>query len=429
MRVGIVYQPLGTMPLPVGGGGSIAILTYEIARRLAKSCEVFVYSRAEKVPRKPQMDRRVLYQWLPTSLDNKLSRMFIDHPHIVSRALGLHKPMRPFFACGANNLEYGLRVASSLRARKCDVVHIHNYSQTVSAVRALNPRAKIVLHMHCEWLNQLDPKMIQRRLAKVNLIIGCSEFITDKIRNTFPQFAARCRTVYNGVDGSIFSPNGHSMPTRDEKKRILFVGRIVPEKGPHVLLEAFQKVAGRHPEAELVMVGPKGLTPWEFVFSLSNDPLLSHMAQFYNGNYDSALKTLEPPATPSRVSYVGNLPYPSLHECYKTATVLVCPSIWNEPYGMPVAEAMAAGLPVVATRSGGIPEIVEHEKTGLLVERGDPSSMADAILRLLEDDDLRRSMGRAGRQRVLQHFTWDKTTHNLADLYSELLADGKRLGK
>lgn len=426
MKVGIVYQPLGVMPLPVAGAGSVAILTYETARRLGKSCEVFVYSRGGTHSNGPRRDGGVLYQWMPVSWDERLSRQFNDHPRIVGRLLGVKKPTRPFFSLGMNNVEYGLRVARDLRARRCDVVHIHNYSQIVSPVRALNPRAKIILHMHCEWLTQLDRTMIERRLAKVDAVIGCSDYITGKIRDAFPQFAGRCHTIHNGVDADVFSPNGRAVSPHGTGKQILFLGRIVPEKGAHVLLQAFQKVFEKHPDTELVMVGPIGLTPRDFVLSLSHDAQTASLSRFYDGNYESALKSPELSGRTGRVSFVGNIPYPSQTDYYRKADVFVCPSVWNDPFPLIVLEAMAAGACVVATRSGGIPELVEHEKTGLLVERGDPRSLADAMIRLLEDEDLRRSLGHAGRQRIVERFTWDAIAGDLYDLYQRLVADEKR---
>ena len=83
-------------------------------------------------------------------------------------------------------------------------MHIINFSQLVPLVRFLNPKAKIVLHMECEWLTQLDPALIGPRLEKTDLIIGCSHFVTDKIRERFPHLADNCQTVHNAVDPDKF---------------------------------------------------------------------------------------------------------------------------------------------------------------------------------------------------------------------------------
>jgi glycosyltransferase involved in cell wall biosynthesis len=88
---------------------------------------------------------------------------------------------------------------------------------------------------------------------------------------------------------------------------------------------------------------------------------------------------------------------------------------------MPVVEAMAAGKPVIATRGGAFPELLVHEQTGLLVERGDPVALADAIARLLRDQELRRVMGQAARRRAVELFSWDCIAGQLFRHYQRLL--------
>jgi glycosyltransferase involved in cell wall biosynthesis len=91
--------------------------------------------------------------------------------------------------------------------------------------------------------------------------------------------------------------------------------------------------------------------------------------------------------------------------------------VCNEPGAMPVFEAMACGVPVVATESGGIPEIIADCRTGLLVERADASALAEAILYLLSDDKLRKSMGKAGQERTIKLFSWNQTLKKLLTYY------------
>jgi glycosyltransferase involved in cell wall biosynthesis len=93
---------------------------------------------------------------------------------------------------------------------------------------------------------------------------------------------------------------------------------------------------------------------------------------------------------------------------YEDADVFVFPSVWDEPFGIPVAEAMAAGLPVVASRVGGIPEIVADGETGMLVEPDDASALAAALEQLVNDAELRARLGEAGRLRAAERFSWDR---------------------
>ena len=96
------------------------------------------------------------------------------------------------------------------------------------------------------------------------------------------------------------------------------------------------------------------------------------------------------------------------------------PSVCNDSFGIPVVEAMASGAPVVASRSGGVVETVRDGETGFIVEKNHAQQMAQALLKLLEDDALRESMGRAGRQRALTYFTWDKVAEDMRQRYQML---------
>lgn len=96
-------------------------------------------------------------------------------------------------------------------------------------------------------------------------------------------------------------------------------------------------------------------------------------------------------------------------------------STTGEPFGQVIIEGMAAGKPVVATNGGGVPEIVEDGKTGLLVPMRDPSAMAEAICRLLSDPSLARKMGQRGWERVANHFTAEQTARKVESVYAEVL--------
>ena len=95
---------------------------------------------------------------------------------------------------------YAKRAANAFLRDGCGVVHVHQFSQFAPIIRSANPQAKIVLHMHSDWLIQLDRKMIAERLRVTDAIVGCSEYVTNNIRTAFPEYANRCVTVFNGVD-------------------------------------------------------------------------------------------------------------------------------------------------------------------------------------------------------------------------------------
>jgi spore coat protein SA len=93
---------------------------------------------------------------------------------------------------------------------------------------------------------------------------------------------------------------------------------------------------------------------------------------------------------------------------YRACDVVVVPSIWAEPFGLVVLEAMASGTCVVASAVGGLPEVIDDRRTGLLVKAGDPVALAQAINEVLADDSLKRSLERAAAENLARKFTWDR---------------------
>jgi glycosyltransferase involved in cell wall biosynthesis len=109
---------------------------------------------------------------------------------------------------------------------------------------------------------------------------------------------------------------------------------------------------------------------------------------------------------------------------YHSASIFVFPSVYEEPFGMPVVEAMAASTPVVATRGGAFPEIVEDGRSGLLVERSDVQGLADAILQLLSHPNQREAIVRAAFERASTVFSWDRIAEDLLREYERLFEQG-----
>lgn len=415
MKIAFVAQPIDPVLPP--HQNSIGIWIYKVGRQLAKSHEVLVYLSDKGFKGKKGVRiNGVKFNAVPMRFDNRLLRCLKPFSRNV-------EPNRPLFATNLYYLGYILNIALRLRKEQCDIVHIHNFSQFVPIIRALNPNIKIALHMHCEWLTQLDQDIIERRLKKTDLIISCSEYITQKTRLAFPEFANRCHTVYNGIDVYSFTPGNKTRigKSDDSHKNILFIGRISPEKGVHVLLDAFEMVFERFPELDLQLIGPHTPAPLEYIVTLSDDPKVLELSTFYSRGYLSHLKKKISPDLVNRVTFYKHIPYSNLTNFYHGAHLFVFPSVWDEPFGMPIIEAMACGLPVVATRGGGIPEIIENGKTGLLVERGDAGTLAEAIVSLIQDQPLRDSIGNAGRQSVLERFTWDRISEDLVSTYGKLL--------
>ena len=347
---------------------SIEIITYELAQHIAPICDIIVYAKKGRYQKEFEYDRGVQYRRISVVADEwhtfvslaldrleKYSFMY-SLSRIIRQFFFFRNVKRPFFASPWFYHSYTYRVAKSLQREGCDIVHIHNFSQIVPIVRAFNPKIKIVLHMHCEWLTQLDKGMIQSRLERADLIIGVSDFITKKIKNYYPMFAGRCRTLLNAAD--IHTRKEENPDNNNHKKNgvelLLTVGRVSPEKGIHVLIEAFKKVLENYPSAQLEIIGWIGTLPFEYLATLSDDQLTLGLAKFYqNRDYFSYLESQLSLSERNHVSFLGELPHKLIPNYYGNADIYVSSSVCNEPGNVPVIEAMAAGIPVVATRKWG----------------------------------------------------------------------------
>ena len=194
-----------------------------------------------------------------------------------------------------------------------------------------------------------------------------------------------------------------------------------------MLLDAFKEVVKHCPQAQLKIVGPFGVLPKAWIFGLTDDPVTASLAKYYRlidrsiDRYYRALLKTKTSEVRNHVTFTGWVPDQQLHQIYSSADIFVLPSVWNEPFGMPLADGMAYGLPVVATRGGGVPEIVVDGKTGLLVDRDDSSQLAAAISQLLTDNKLRTDMGQAARERA-KLFTWNRASATMFRLYQEIQA-------
>jgi glycosyltransferase involved in cell wall biosynthesis len=267
---------------------------------------------------------------------------------------------------------------------------------------------------------------VGRRLSQADAIVGCSEFITDRVRRLFPRLADRCLTILNAVDEAPYerAPIAEQEPERTTT-RLCFVGRLSPEKGVHTLLAAFALVLERHPNVELDIFGPAEIPSFREVAVMRDARSMEELSPFYDDRerYASWLRELCPPAARERVHFRGPVPHQGVHRVFREADIAIFCPIWEEPFGLPVIEAMRAERPVVATRVGGIPELVEDHRTALLVEPANPIQLAAALTELLDDPILMQRLGRAGRQHVEQSFSWTARVDEWTALYERILTE------
>jgi len=202
--------------------------------------------------------------------------------------------------------------------------------------------------------------------------------------------------TYNGLDESDFS----NLPERRSKvPTVLFVGGYEPRKGLEYLVLAMKAVIDQVPKAKLVTVAKAGFRGMED-------------ARWFEELANRA-------GVGGRIEFHESVSQRKLRQLYADCDLLSLPSR-NEGWGLALMEAMACMKPVVATRVGGVPELVRDGIDGLLVEPGDVRGLSDAIVRLLIDRRLRERMGRAGKKRV-REFSWDDTARTVVKAYRAAL--------
>jgi len=236
------------------------------------------------------------------------------------------------------------------------------------------------------WMQELTARRLDR-------IITGSLNSAASVGQAFRLPPERIAVVHDGVDAEAYRPLEGV-----EKKPggLLYVGNSEDRnKGARYLLEALHLLKGKL-DIRLTLVD----RPRE---ALELAPRL--VAEL-------SLK--------DRVTFSGRVSREELVRLYNRSELVVSPSLY-EGFGLPAAEAMACGVPVVATTAGALPEVVEDGVTGLLVPPADAAALADAIAHLMSDATLRRRMGEAGRTRIGEHFTWRQTALRTAALYEEVL--------
>ena len=425
MKIAHVGQPWDRM-LPSQGNitTSIAVIIVNSAKELqARGHEVLIYCPGERYSLRKQVEHAdgITYQAMGmVRLENRANR-------VLNRFWPVTDPARPYYVSKLAHRLYAEQVARDLKTQNVDIVHLHNMFQFASPIRAANPNLKIVLHMHCEWLSQLDRDIIMDRIKGVDLVLGVSGHITGRILERLPYLGDRCRTVYEGASLAQFSANGHIAASDPSNQQIMFLGRVSPEKGVHVLIDAFPKIAAACPQARLDIVGPLGAAPLDFLVGLSKDPLVQDLTRFYDPThmghptYEAYLMARIPEELKDRVTFTGPVPNHQVSEHYRRAALLASPSL-SDAMPLPPLEAMVDGKPVVAAATGGLKEIVAHDETGFLVEPANADELADAIIRLLQDPELRFRMGQAARERVRRLFSWQSVVDKAEALYHELLS-------
>jgi glycosyltransferase involved in cell wall biosynthesis len=291
-------------------------------------------------------------------------------------------------------------VRRQLGRRRFDLVHAHWIVPNGIVAAAAGPlagesRAPLAIGLHGSDVFLAEKAGMRTfarwALSRTRLLTGCSPELVDRVRALgFP--AERSRVIPYGVDVAAFSPAPERSPLwrrrlgiPDGAPLLLGVGRMATKKGFQVLIEILPALLAEFPELRVVLAGGGDLLE----------------------GFRAAVRPWG-----DRVHLPGPVLRDTLPDLYRAADLFVLPAVHDgkgNVDGLPnvILEAMASGLPVVASGISGIPLAVEDGRTGLLVAEGDPAALLGALRRLLADPAAARSMGERGRQKAEAELTWD----------------------
>ena len=261
-----------------------------------------------------------------------------------------------------------------------DILYVHNRPECASVLSTVAAKygITVVLHMHNSHLTVAKPA--QLKALKHTPIVFVSAFLRREIELKFPGHFQKTYIVYNGADVQRFYP----APFRDHKTAtVVYTGRLVGYKGAHVLLDAMRILQERGVDINCKIVGGS----W-----------------FGKSRTTAYMRNLRRNC-PSNTDLVGYKAGAELAEILRESDIFCCPSIWHDPFPLAPIEAMATGLPVVASRVGGIPEALQYGG-GVMVPPEDPTALADALGALAKDSGFRMRLREEGIHAADRKFRW-----------------------
>ncbi|MCX6012598.1 MAG: glycosyltransferase family 4 protein [Chloroflexi bacterium] len=282
-----------------------------------------------------------------------------------------------------------------LEEEQFDILHIHEPMLPwlpVNAIRLSNSINIGTFHAyHRRSLGYIlwKPYLNNVSMPKLHGIIAVSESAKEFNSHYFP---GNYTIIPNGIDFDHFSMNGKPFNEyRDGKFNILFVGRIEKRKGLRYLINAYKKIKNMYPDTRLIIVGPGGL---------------SHKILGHDNLKD--------------VVFTGYASHEDLPRYYKTADVFCAPATGAESFGIVLLEAMAVGVPVVASNIKGYAGLITNGENGLLVQPKDEDGLVNAIVELMKNKQLREKFITDGKNKA-ENYRWEKVAKNVLNFYEETM--------
>jgi spore coat protein SA len=311
---------------------------------------------------------------------------------------------------------YLKQTTEQLQEIQPDIIHIENRPRFTKGIRLALPNAKIVLALQSTLFMSrpyISKEELVTCLESADAIIVNSHFLKNHIIKETLCSASKITVNHLGVDINQFQLKWHHEQREKaellkkkwgvaDRKILLYAGRLIKIKGIHYILEAMPKIIKLDPSIVLFIAG-SSLSPTSE--NLAYEARLRELAEKVKGH----------------VIFTSFIPHDEIHTWFQMADLLLVPSK-AEPFGLVNVEAMAVGTPVIGTNSGGIPEIIQHGKTGILIH---PERMVQEltwqILKLFSNPEKIMEMGVDSALHVRAHFNWEHTAQRLLVLYRELV--------
>jgi glycosyltransferase involved in cell wall biosynthesis len=296
----------------------------------------------------------------------------------------------PFWRGFSYFLEIRQQIANLKHTFAPELVHINAvgpanfFHLTTNGVH----RAPLLVTLHGEWQSQTET-IVRNTLRAADWVAGCSAAILDRGRQLAPEITTRSSIIYNGLEAPSLQPE--SLPF--SAPRILCLGRLAPEKGFDLALAAFRSITDRFPKARLIIAG--------------------------NGVLRAALEgQAAAHGLDQVVEFTGWIAPETVPSLINACTIVLMPSR-QDSLPLVALETALMARPIVATNVGGLPEVVVHQQTGLLVEKEDIRGLADAVTHLLDHPEAAISMGQAARKRAQTVFSWERHVDAYDALYKK----------
>ncbi|HEX7065110.1 MAG TPA: glycosyltransferase family 4 protein [Bacillales bacterium] len=312
---------------------------------------------------------------------------------------------------------YVTEICEKLKESHYDLIHVFNRPVNIPEYWRATPNSRFILGLHNEMMHEskITTALGRQVIDIVSGITTVSDYIKNTVVRRFPKAEEKIHVVYSGVNleeyPPVWSTNGQQIRAAarrqydlENRKVILFAGRLSKNKGPHVLINAMRGILNKHPDAMLVIAGGK----W-----FSDNRMNSYIRSLYRLSWPLR----------SHIKFTKFVPIDKMPELFLAADLFVCSSQWEEPLARVHYEAMAAGLPVITTNRGGNSEVLLHKFNGWLINQyQSPKAFAKAIDFLLSNPEFADWIARNGREYIEQDFQFSHTAERLEEVYQSTVA-------